>query len=154
MSVAVNVGDQAPDFALDTTAGGQVKLSDFRGKKNVLLAFYPLDFTPTCTVENCAFTEDYSQFETSGTVVLPISVDSIPTHKAFQEKHGMKHELVSDFLRKASKDYDVWIEERNFTQRAYFLIDRQGILRWKHVEAELGHRRENSEILAEIAKLN
>lgn len=152
--MAVNVGDQAPDFALDTTAGGQVSLSDFRGKKNVLLAFYPLDFTPTCTVENCAFTEDFSQFENADTVVLPISVDSIPTHKAFQEKHGMKHQLLSDFLRKASADFGVLIPERNFTLRAYFLIDKQGVIRWKHVEAELGHRRENSEILAEISKLN
>ena len=149
----INVGDRAPDFELDNTAGEKVKLGDFKGKKNVLLAFYPLDFTPTCTNENCAFSEEYTAFEGTDTAVLPISVDSIPTHKEFRAKHGMTHHLLSDFQRKASQDYGVLIPERNFTQRAYFLIDKNGVVRWKHVEAELGHSRTNQELLDEIGKL-
>src|SRR5262249_54775141 len=133
MSTA-NVGDKAPDFELDSTSGEKVRLSNFRGRQNVLLAFYPLDFTPVCTNENCAFTAEYDQFEKAGTAVLPISVDSIPTHKEFQAKHKMSHNLLSDFLRQASKEYGVLIPERNFTQRAYFLIDKDGVIRWKHVE--------------------
>jgi peroxiredoxin len=152
MSTA-NVGDKAPDFELDSTSGEKVRLSNFQGKKNVLLAFYPLDFTPVCTNENCAFTAEYDQFENAGAAVLPISVDSIPTHKEFQAKHKMSHDLLSDFLRQASKDYGVLIPERNFTQRAYFLIDKNGVIRWKHVEAELGHSRSNEELLGEIKKL-
>ena len=150
----VNVGDPAPDFELDSTGGEKVKLSSFKGSKNVLLAFYPLDFTPTCTNENCAFTADLAQFENSDTIVLPISVDSIPTHKEFRAKHQMSHHLLSDFLRQASKSFDVLIPERNFTQRAYFLIDKKGIVRWKHVEAELGHSRTNQQLLEEISKLS
>jgi peroxiredoxin len=149
----VNVGDRAPDFELDSTAGEKVRLADFKGKKNVLLAFYPLDFTAICTNENCAFSTDYSQFEGKDTAVLPISVDSIPTHKEFRAKHEMSHHLLSDFLRKTSADYGVLIPERNFTQRAYFLIDKDGVVRWKHVEAELGHSRSNQELLDEIGKL-
>jgi peroxiredoxin len=149
----LNVGDKAPDFELDSTSGEKVHISDFRGKKNVLLAFYPLDFTPVCTNENCAFTSDYSQFESANTAVLPISVDSIPTHKEFRAKHDMSHHLLSDFKREAAQAYGVLIPERNFTQRAYFLIDKEGIVRWKHVEAELGHSRTNKELLDEIKKL-
>lgn len=150
----VNVGDKAPDFELDSTSGEKVHISDFRGKQNVLLAFYPLDFTPVCTNENCAFTSEYSQFENAGTAVLPISVDSVPTHKEFRAKHQMSHHLLSDFKREAAQAYGVLIPERNFTQRAYFLIDKEGVLRWKHVEAELGHSRTNAELLAEIKKLS
>ena len=150
----VNVGDRAPDFELDSTAGEKVKLDDFKGKKNVLLAFYPLDFTGVCTNENCAFSTDYAEFENAGTAVLPISVDSIPTHKEFRAKHEMSHHLLSDFMRKTSDDYGVLIPERNFTQRAYFLIDKDGIIRWKHIEAELGNSRTNKELLDEIGKLD
>jgi len=152
MSTA-NVGDHAPDFELDSTAGEKVRLSDFRGKKSVLLAFYPLDFTSVCTNENCAFTADYAAFENAGTAVLPISVDSIPSHNEFRAKHQMSHHLLSDFQRKVSQDYGVLIPERNFTQRAYFLIDKQGIIRWKHIEAELGHSRTNEQLLDEIKKI-
>ena len=148
-----NVGDKAPDFELDSTSGEKVRLSSFKGKKSVLLAFYPLDFTPTCTNENCAFTAEYDKFEKAGSVVLPISVDSIPTHKEFRAKHQMSHDLLSDFSRQTSEDYGVLIPERNFTQRAYFLIDKDGVVRWKHVEAELGHSRSNEELLTEIKKL-
>jgi len=150
----INVGDQAPDFELDSTSGEKVRLSDFRGQKHVLLAFYPLDFTPVCTNENCAFTADYADFEQAGTAVLPISVDSVPTHKEFRAKHQMSHHLVSDFKREAAQAYGVLIPERNFTQRAYFLIDKHGIVRWRHVEAELGHSRTNKELLDEVKKLS
>lgn len=150
----INVGDQAPDFTLDSTSGEKVTLSSFRGKKNVLVAFYPLDFTPVCTNENCAFTSDYSVFEQEDTEVLPISVDSIPTHKEFRAKYQMSHHLLSDFMRQASSAFGVLIPERNFTQRAYFLIDKEGVVRWKHVEAELGHSRSNEELLAEIKRVN
>ena len=150
----LNVGDTAPDFELDSTSGSKVKLSDFRGKKNVLVAFYPLDFTPTCTNENCAFSDDLSRFESAGTEVLPISVDSVPTHKEFRAKHQMSHHLLSDFQRQAAQAFGVLIPERNFTQRAYFLIDKAGKVRWKHVEAELGNKRTNEELLKEITNIS
>jgi mycoredoxin-dependent peroxiredoxin len=147
------VGDKAPDFSLKSTSGDMVNLGQFKGEKNVLLAFFPLAFTGVCTAENCAFTEDYSKFEGKDTVVLPVSVDSTPTHNEFRSKHKMSHHLLSDFKRDASRAYGVLDEEKFFSKRAYFLVDKQGVLRWKHVEAELGHSRPNSELLAEIDKV-
>ncbi len=147
-----NVGQGAPDFSLKSTSGEQVSVSQFKGQKNVLVAFFPLAFTGVCTAENCSFSEDYSKFESADTVVLPVSVDSVPTLNEFRAKHGMKHHLVSDFKREAGRAYGVLDEEKFFTKRAYFLVGKDGTLRWKHVEAELGHSRPNSELLEAIAK--
>ena len=153
MSVSVPaVGTAAPDFTLDGT-GGPVTLSSFRGKQNVLLAFFPLAFTSTCTAELCAFTEDYSEFEGKEVAVVPISVDSVPSLKEFKAKYAIADHLASDFKREVSRQYGVLHEERYFSKRAYVLIDKQGVVRWAYVEVTPGTRRENSEILAEIAKL-
>jgi len=147
------VGTAAPEFTLPSTAGRDVALAEFRGKKNVLLAFFPLAFTSTCTAEMCAFTDDFERFASADTVVLPISVDSVPTLKEYKAKYAMKVDLLSDFTRDVSRRYDALLEEKFFSKRAYFLIDRAGILRWAHTEAELGHRREDAELLERIAAL-
>jgi peroxiredoxin len=147
------IGQPAPDFTLPSTSGQEVTLSSFRGKENVLVAFFPLAFTGVCTAEMCAFSEDYSKFEKAGTRVLPVSVDAVPSLKAFKEKERMSVDLLSDFHRTASRAYGVLLEDKNLSQRAYFLVDKQGVLRWSHVEAELGHRREDGELLEQIAKL-
>lgn len=147
------VGLPAPDFSLHSTSGDVVSLSQFKGKSNVLLAFFPLAFTSTCTAEMCAFTEDYSAFAGSGVVVLPISVDGVPSLKAFKKENSLDVELLSDFKREVSRAYGTLMESTFFSNRAYFLIDTQGVLRWRFVEPTPGTRRENSEILAEIAKL-
>jgi peroxiredoxin len=149
-----NVGDKAPDFTLKSTSGEMVSLGQFKDQKNVLLAFFPLAFTGVCTAENCAFSEDYSKFESKDTVVLPVSVDSTPTHNEFRAKHKMGHHLLSDFKRDVGRAYGVLDEEKFFNRRAYFLIDKQGVVRWKHVEAELGHRREDADLLAQVDKLS
>lgn len=143
------VGSAAPDFALPSTSGESVTLSNLRGKK-VLLAFFPLAFTSTCTAEMCAFTEDYGRFRDGDTVVLPISVDSIPTLKEFKAKEKLTVELLSDFKREVSRRYDLLNEERFVARRAYVLIDREGIVRWVHVEENPGLRRENAELLERL----
>jgi peroxiredoxin len=147
------VGDKAPDFNLKSTSGEQVTLAQFKGQKNVLLAFFPLAFTGTCTAENCSISENYGKFETKDTVVLPISVDSTPTLNEFKGKHKMTHHLLSDFKRDVGRAYGVLDEEKFFTKRAYFLVDKNGVLRWKHVEAELAQKREDQELLDQIDKL-
>jgi peroxiredoxin len=147
------VGSTAPDFSAKSTSGDTFTLSALRGKKNVLLAFFPLAFTGTCTKEMIAFTNDYDQFAGKDVEVVPISVDSVDSLKEFKSKLGMRTDLVSDFKRDISRAYGVLMEERFYSNRAYFLIDKQGIVRWVHVEAHPGQKRENSEILAQIEGL-
>lgn len=152
-TTALAVGDMAPDFTTDSTAGS-VTLSAFRGSRSVLLAFFPLAFTPVCTSELCSFWEDHTRFEENGTKVFGVSVDHTASQKAFQEKAGFRTDLLSDFKRDVARLYGVLIDESFFTRRAYFLVDKQGNLAWKWVEAELGHRRENTELLDQIRKLS
>jgi peroxiredoxin len=147
------IGDVAPDFTLPSTAGAEVALASFRGKQKVLLAFFPLAFTSVCTVELCAFSEDFEKFARANTAVLPISVDSIATLKEYKAKHAMKVELLSDFKRQVSRAYGTLIEEKFYSNRAYFLIDRAGRLRWVHREAETRHRRDDAELLRHIEAL-
>jgi peroxiredoxin len=148
------VGDVAPDFTAASTSGKDVSLSSFRGKRNVLLAFFPLAFTGTCSKELICFTEDFDQFAGKGVEILPISVDSTPSLKEFRNKLQMKTELLSDFKRDIARAYGVLNEERFYSNRAYFLIDKEGRVRWSHVEGNNSQRRENSEILAAIKLLS
>jgi peroxiredoxin len=148
------IGDVAREFKAAATSGKDVSLSDYRGKKNVLLAFFPLAFTGTCTKELICFTEDFDQFSRSGVEVLPISVDSIPTLREFKNKLQSKTEMLSDFKRDISRAYGVLNDERFYSNRAYFLIDREGRVRWSHVESNNSERRENEEIFAAIELLS
>ena len=143
----------APDFTAESTSGKAVSLSSFRGKRKVLLAFFPLAFTGTCTKELVCFTEDFDQFAGRGVEVLPISVDSTASLREFKNKLQMKTELLSDFKREVSRAYGVLNEERFFSNRAYFLIDETGLVRWFHVERNNAERRENAEILGLIQGL-
>ncbi len=147
------VGTFAPDFTLRSTAGTDVTLSAFRGSKNVLIAFFPLAFTGTCTAELCAFTEDFEQFASRDTVVLPISVDSTDTLREYQAKHAMTFELLSDFKRTVARQYGVLNDQKFYANRAYIVVDRQGVVRWAWQEKQNGDRRENKELLAELERL-
>lgn len=148
------VGDIAPEFTAASTSGKDVTLSSFRGKKNVLLAFFPLAFTGTCTKELVCFTEDFDQFAGRGVEVLPISVDSVPTLREFKNKLQMKTELLSDFRREVARAYGVLNDAKFYSNRAYFLIDRDGRVRWSHVETNNSERRENEEIFAAMELLS
>ena len=148
------VGELAPDFTAASTSGSNVALDSFRGKRNVLLAFFPLAFTGTCTKELVCFTEDFDQFANHGVEILPISVDSVPSLREFKNKLQMKTELLSDFKRDISRAYGVLNEDRFYSNRAYFLINKLGILRWSHVESNNSDRRGNEEILAAMKLLS
>lgn len=147
------VGTAAPDFKLASTSGTDVTLSALRGK-NVVLAFFPLAFTGTCTKEMCAFTEDYAQFQNANTVVLPISVDSVASLKAFKAKEQIGVDLLSDFKREVSRLYGTLLEEYFYSSRSYVVIDRQGIVRWTYTEVTPSTKRENAELLGELKKLS
>ena len=149
----VRIGEPAPAFTLPSTSGSDVSLADFRGRASVLLAFFPLAFTSTCTAENCAFSEDLDQFAAAGTVVLAVSVDSVPTLKEYKAKYQLKQDLLSDFKRDVSRSYGTLLEDKFFSNRSYFLIDKLGVLRWMHTEAKLGDRRDDADLLRTIKSL-
>lgn len=146
------VGTTAPDFSLPSTAGGEVRLSSLRGR-NVMLAFFPLAFTSTCTEELCDVRDEWGQFESADTVVIPISVDSTPTLQEFKQKYSLSADMLSDFKRDVARQYGVLLEDRFFATRAYFLIDKTGTIRWSHVEANPSKRRSNDELFQQIRAL-
>lgn len=147
------VGSEAPDFTLPSTDGSKVTLSSFRGKSNVVIAFFPWAFTSTCTAELCAFGDDFAQFASADTVVLPISCDALPAMKAFKKHENIGVDLLSDVLCTASRAYGVLVEAEHRSTRAYVIVDTTGTVRWTWEEQALGHRRENAELLAQLAAL-
>ncbi len=153
MSDGLTVGGVAPDFTLPSTAGEEVTLSAFRGRQPVLLAFFPAAFTGTCTAELCEMTEDHAQYERFGVAVLPISVDQIDALKAFKAAERIGVELLSDTRRTVSQAYGVLDEPRYRSQRAYVLIDRDGVVRWRHVEEHGGHKRSTAELVSRLEAL-
>jgi peroxiredoxin len=147
-----SVGELAPDFTLPSTSGAKVTLSDLRGHK-VLLAFFPLAFSGTCTEELCEMRDDHRQFVDRGLTIVPISVDHTYSLKEYKAKYNMQVDLLSDFKRDVSRLYGVMLDERFYSKRAYFLIDGAGIVRWAHVEDNPSNRRFDSEILAAVDAL-
>lgn len=146
------VGQVAPDFTLPSTSGEKLTLSSLRGKP-VLLAFFPLAFSSTCTAELCEMRDDHDQFARRGVTVLPISVDHTYSLKEYKAKYDMHVEMLSDFHRDVSRLYDVLIDDRFFSKRAYFLLDGDGLVRWRHVEDNPSNRRSDAELLAAIDAL-
>jgi len=127
----IAAGQPAPDFALRANDDKEYKLSDLKGK-NVVLAFYPLDFSPVCSNEHACVRDDLSQFQSLNAEVFGISVDSTWAHKAFAEKLGLKYPLLADFHPKGAvaEKYGLYLGERGITARAVVVIDKEGIVRW------------------------
>ncbi len=129
MSDKIQVGDVAPDFRLPSLRGGELALSDFRGKKNVVLFFYPKDNTPGCTVEACTFRDAYEEFVAAGAEVIGISSDSLDSHQAFAARHNLQMQLVSDQGGKVREQYGVKSTLGLIPGRETFIIDKQGVVR-------------------------
>src|SRR5215831_13875845 len=132
---SVKNGQPAPDFtasylAMDNGRPGfkSVKLSDFKGQKNVVLAFFPAAFSPGCTNEMAKYQETSGQFNTNNTVILGISVDSPWANAAFTEKLGVQFPILSDAKRDISRAYGVFDEQNVIARRTTFVIDREGIV--------------------------
>jgi peroxiredoxin len=130
----VSVGEEAPDFTLQTDEEKQVSLKGYRGKK-VILYFYPKDGTSGCTTEALEFKDSAKQFAKEGAVILGISKDSVKSHREFKEKHQLPFTLLSDSEAKVLDAYGVWKEKNLYgkkfmgTERTTFLIDEKGIIR-------------------------
>lgn len=145
------IGQEAPDFALVDQDVRERKLSDFRGK-NVILAFYPFDFSPVCTVEFGCFQDDLSKLNDLNAQVLGISVDSKYCHKEFAQKLGLNFPLLSDFGREVCKLYGT-LRKEGFSERAYFIIDKQGIVRFKYLMPTPKDKLENEQLIEDLNKI-
>lgn len=130
MSIAV--GQTAPDFTLLNQEKKEVKLSDFASKKNVVLVWYPLDWSPTCTNEHVCFVNEMKAFETLDAEVLGVSVDSVWSHKAFAEKMGIHYSLLADFHPRGamSEKYGVYMADKGITGRAIAIVNKAGKVAW------------------------
>lgn len=132
VSVAVmplRVGEKAPDFDVTASNGKRLKLSELVGKKNVVLYFYPGDFTPICTKETCGFRDAYEELATGDTEVIGVSVDSDDSHRKFAEKYGIPFALVSDADKELAKRYGATSLFRDIlgkTSRLTYVIDKKG----------------------------
>ncbi len=131
---ALPSGAAAPEFTLATDPNTRISLADHRGAP-VLLVFYPGDWTPVCNDQLAEISERLGEIEARGAKVLAISVDSEWSHAAFAEARGLKVPLLADFHPKGeiSKAYGVWSEEWGHGQRAIFLLDAEGVIRWRTV---------------------
>lgn len=130
--MALSVGTAAPDFSLKDQNQKEVKLSDYRGKKNVVMVFYPLDWSPICTNEHVCLVNDMKQFDQLDAQVLGLSVDSVWSHKAFAEKMGIQYPLLADFQPRGAvaEKFGVYLADKGITGRAIAIIDRKGNVAW------------------------
>jgi peroxiredoxin Q/BCP len=126
-------GTTAPDFTLPADGGGEVTLSDYRGKK-VVLYFYPKDNTSGCTTEACNFRDDYAEITAAGAVVLGVSPDSVKSHDGFKLKHSLPFALLSDPDHEVAEMYGAWGEKKMYGKtymgiiRSTFVIDEEGTI--------------------------
>jgi peroxiredoxin len=156
----IQVGAEAPDFELPSSEiendrpGKKIRLSAFRGTKNVVLAFYPLDFSPVCSGEHECFVRDLPLLDEARAQVLGISVDSVWAHAAFKRQLGLKYPLLADFNPRgevASK-YGLFIADRGISARATVVVDKAGRVGWVK-EQPIAEPRSDAEILEVLRKL-
>ena len=134
----IEAGEPAPDFTLVDQDGGHVSLSDFRGR-TVLLAFYPADFSPTCTDQLTVYQVRLREFEQRGVQVLGISVDGAFCHKAFQKHLSLTMPLLADFHPKGqvAKAYGIWSEDFGQSGRGLVLVGPDGTVEWSYLSPPL-----------------
>ncbi|MFB4311769.1 peroxiredoxin [Actinomadura sp. GTD37] len=133
----VAVGDEAPDFELADQHGAPVRLSGLRGRKNVLLVFYPLAFSGVCTGELSRLRDDFRDGGEGDVQVLAVSVDSMFALRAWSDQEGFWFPLLSDFWPHGgtARRYGVFDEAKGLALRGTFVIDTEGVVRWKVVNA-------------------
>lgn len=150
----VEVGQQAPDFELPNQFGETVRLSEFRGRKNVVLMFYPFAFTPTCTGELCAIRDERADFVNDDVQVLSVSCDPKASLKVYAEQQGFDYPLLSDFWPHGdvSRAYGVFLDGKGFATRGTFVIDKEGVVRWAVVN-DPGTARSNDDYRKALADL-
>jgi peroxiredoxin len=157
--MAAEVGQKAPDFTLFDSAKQPTKLSDSKGK-NVVLAFYPGAFTGVCTTEMCTFRDRFDSFNSMNAQVLGVSVDGIFAQKAFSDANNLNFPLLSDFNRETVEAYGVALpnfagmEGYTASERAVFVIDKNGVIRFKWVGENPGVEPDYDEVQRQVDALN
>jgi peroxiredoxin len=152
--MTLTIGSAAPDFELKDQHGAKVKLSSFKGEKNVVVLFIPFSFTGTCTGELCAIRDDLAAFQNENVQLLAISCDSMHTQRIFAEQEGYKFPVLSDFWPhgEAAKAYGIFNADLGCAMRGTFIIDKEGILRWQVVNG-LGDARNIADYKSAISAL-
>ncbi|MBI3126743.1 MAG: peroxiredoxin [Candidatus Tectomicrobia bacterium] len=154
--MALKVGDTAPDFELPQAQGKgpAIKLSDYKGKKNVLLCFYPFDFSSVCSEQLPAYQAQKDKFAKADTEVIGVSADSPFAHAAWAEKHGIEFPLLSDFFsnKKTIQSYGL-LHERGMSNRAVVLIDKQGKIVHMEVTPSPPEKPDDNKLFAALEKL-
>ena len=153
--MAVEIGDVAPDFELTDQHGRPVRLSAFRGKKNVVVVFYPLAFSGVCSGELCQMRDSFPEADREDVELLTVSVDAMFAHKAWAEAEGYEFGMLSDFWPHGAvaKSYGVFDEERGVAVRGTFIIDKDGVVRWKVVNPIM-QARDLADYQKALAELN
>lgn len=149
--MAIQVGAAAPDFTLKTQDEAEWKLSAQRGK-NVVLLWYPLDWSPTCEKENCSLSNDQT-LNLPGAVMVGISRDSTWSHKAWRKAHGIKHELLADPKLDVTKLYDLLHPAGFISHRATVIVDKNGKVAFVQVQEKTPEARDMGAVKAALAKL-
>jgi len=151
----LQTGTIAPDFALENTSRQVIRLSDFRGKKNVVLAFHPLAFTPVCSVQMQTYQKALPALDSLDAVVLGISFDLGPAHAAWATSlGGLSFDLLSDVHPhgKVARDYGVFREGDSLPDRAVFVIDKAGVIRWAKLH-DMGEQPDLGDLLGVLKVL-
>lgn len=140
--MAVEVGQEAPDFELRNQHGQPVRLSSFRGSKNVVLVFYPMAFSGVCSSELYALRDEFPEVSRDDVELLTVSVDTTYAHRAWADRENFEFGLLSDFWPHGAvaKLYGVFNENRGYANRGTFIIDRSGVVRWKVLSPTLQAR--------------
>jgi peroxiredoxin len=149
------VGTPAPDFTLQDADANSVSLSDFHGK-NVVLVFYPLDWSPACSDQLSLYQSELAEFEKHDAVVIGVSVDSLYSHGAWATVRGITFPLLADFHPngEVSKLYNVLRQTEGFSERALYIIDREGIIRYSHVSPLIHHIPDIYELFEQLEAIN
>ena len=152
--MSLTIGQEAPDFTLKNQFGEDVTLSSFRGKKNVVIVFYPFAFSGICTGELCTLRDDLGAYQNEDTELLAISCDAMYSNKAFAEAEGYKFSLLADFWPHGavSTSYGVFNTDRGLAIRGTFIVDKEGKLRWQVVNGP-GDARVAEEYKAALATI-
>lgn len=152
-SHSIKVGDKAPDFSLKSGSGNTVSLADFKGKKSVVLFFYPKDETSVCTKEACAFRDQFQVFKDLGAEVIGVSSDSQESHKGFAEHHKLPYTLLSDEGGDLRKTFGVPSTMGIIPGRVTYVINKDGVV--KHVfNSQMEGEKHVTEAIATLKKLS